>query len=310
MTTSLKGLVNKSELPNLLENLGIKKQVSQPKNREVKMHAYARMMADPLNAPVVGRPDDNAYATNAVRLKDVYDVTADAQGNWAMAVCGSPASSSSVATITAGAITGWGAATDSSWYASLNTDNAVYRPLIYVVEWKPSMSGTNSSGSVFMANYPGTSVTGNIPVQAVAQYFDDPGASGRAGEYMVFVGRYVSPAPFGTLSSVNCVSFPPVLAVLTGLPPSLLAGKITITRIYELVPKGGTMPSLTASHTVCDVNSCCAAANIVGSTVTAATGSTGYQEVVKAGLAILKEFGKNYLNGMTGGVSDMIISAF
>lgn len=289
---------------------------SQPKTKakvssgDHSLVGYAAMMADPLNAQPYAKPDDSTYQTNVAKLKDVYDVSPDSAGNAVMLFSAGPYLSNYIApTVTAGAVTSFGSGVSSQWYNTLNTDNGEFRTLIYVVEWKPSMPVNTASGSIFIGAYP-CNAAGNVsgvPVQALSAFFDDAGVSGPAAKPAVGVGRPLQQLGFNILTNTQSAAFPSIAVVFSGLPATNIAGKIHVTRIYELVPLGGTLPALTAKFSPCDMTACCVAANIQGIDAMGAAGhDRPYGEVTKRAATILKAALSMYGGYSSGGATNLL----
>lgn len=275
-------------------------------SQEARMSAYTAMMADPLNAPVVGKPDFNAVATNVSRFRDVYDVTTTAAGQAAVRVSASVPYGAAIApTITAGAVTAWGAPTASSYSASMSADNAEYRPLCFVVQWMPTLSDMNASGRVFMGVY--TTGVSDTPVQAISAYFDDEGFAASAKEAATTIVRPMGELPFTTcdIGPGNAV-FGNLAFVLTGMPNvAQVVGQLVVTRIVELIPYGTTLARATAKHTPCDMHDCCTAANIVGPGPTRGWGPDSYEKTVKASLRVAKVAARLFSAYNSGGASEL-----
>jgi hypothetical protein len=265
------------------------------------------MLADPLRAEVVGKPDHNAVATNVSRFRDVYDITTDANGQAVMLFMASPMLGDFPApTITAGAVTAAGNPVSSQYNASLTADNEGVRILCYVVEWQPTLSDLNASGKVFLGQY-----NGSHPLQALQAYFDDEGLASTAKERAVVVNRplhdllFHTPnarSPEGSLSSPHAN----VVMVLSGMPKAAqVVGQVVVTRIVELIPKGTTLARSTASHSICDMNDCCTAANIIGSGATFGRGEDAYEKTARYAWNIVQKAARMYQAYSTSGVSEL-----
>lgn len=268
--------------------------------------AYARMMADPLNAPVVGKPDYNSVATNVTRIRDVYVVSTDATGQAAIQIRPTVAASYYVGTITAGGVSGWGTPTDSGYYTSIAADTATYRVLSFVVEWQPTLSATQASGRIFMGQYTTTSSSG-LPMQLISSFFDDEGIAAAATAPAVLVNRPLGDVPFVEVGSTYDNSKYAINAViLAGMPAvAQQVGQLIVTRIIEMIPLGTTLAKSNARHTPCDMNDCCAAANIVGPAVNRAVGQNAYDKIVKKGLSLASTAARMYMAYSSGGASEL-----
>lgn len=271
--------------------------------------AYTRMIADPLKAPVVGRPDENAYRTNAFRFPDTYSVT----GTQTAMLFGASASAGAYTapTITAGAVTSWGTSADSFHHTGISADYVIVRPLIYVVQWLPTFSSTTGSGRIYLGTYQGTSVTNGVTMGPLTGYFDDPGYVGPADKPAVIIVRATHNGPMLVNGNNFSAYFPTTLAVFTGLPAGD-CGQIIVTRIYEGAPYGGNLASMKASHTPCDMMDCCCASNIVGDEVTGKTGVDDPYESVKSkalklALAAAKDAATWGLGGFMPNVAKMLM---
>lgn len=267
----------------------IQKHQQMPMQKTVNsVPAYAQMMADPLNSPTVGKPDDSTYATNAMKLPDVYQIsgtdtacyfTPDLGGN------------SVTPTITSGVYTSYGSATPSGWKATVDADNALIRVLAYVVQWQPTFSSNTGSGRVriglYQANSGGTGISSG---QQLSSYFDDGGIAciGPANKPCAMIVRPTQHVPFQPTTG-SFVNFLPVAFVTFVGMPAGGCGQIAITRIVEAVPMGASMPSLTAMHLPCDMMSCCVAGNILGPNTSGKAGvDDPYEYLRKNGVQLVK----------------------
>lgn len=265
------------------------------------LSAYTALMVDPLNAPPVGKPDQNAVATNVARFRDVVQVTSDANGYaYARVNAGVNDSHFTTPTITTGAVTTWGTATPSNYYTSINTDNRYYRTLCYVVEWQPTLSEHAAAGRIFMGKY-------NSPaLAALTDYFDDEGLTATAAKPMISVARptgdlypTVPSAPMGLANMQSTV------VIMSGLPTAVLVGQLVITRVLELYPDGAVLARMTATHTPCDMVDCCVAANVIGPGVDYSSGEDAYTKLVRNGTKIAKVAVRLYKAYSTGGASEL-----
>lgn len=275
-------------------------------NTTTSVPAWSALMVDPLNAPVVGKPDDNAMPTNCTRYPDVYNVQADAAGNYVLQITASMAQAAYTApTVTAGVVTTFGTPVPSSFYTSISTDNQLYRCLGFVVEWIPSFSQLTGSGRVFMGTY-----MGQLPLNNVVDYFDDPGATAAAIDPVVTIVRPMAPIPpYGLATAATGFDpiFPRALVVLTGLPTtaSTISGQIKVTRLYELFPTGSSLPRTTARHSPCNMVDCCIASNIVGQSVTHEVGLNGYEKLVAMAMKIARAASRAFAMYNSNGFSEM-----
>lgn len=268
--------------------------------------AYAAMLADPLHAPVVGKPDYNALATNVCRVRDVVDVITNSSGQAAMALgAGVFVSDRTAPTITAGAVSAWGTATSSSHGSSISTDSNLYRTLCHVVEWQPTLSDLNASGKVFIGSY--VAGLSDIPLQTLASFFDDDGLTATAKDNLTFINRPMGELPFHSTNSVEpAPSFAQVVVIITGMPPTAqTVGQLIVTRIVEMIPNGVTLARFSATHTPCDLMDCCCAANLVGPGVTRATGPDAYEKMLRHGKRILGTAMRLYSAYSTSGASEL-----
>jgi hypothetical protein len=261
---------------------------------------YAQMMADPLNAPVVGRPDSNAMATNTTRIRDVYDVLSSATGYAAALVTAHTNLSYSVPAITAGGDVNWTTVTQGSsqFQTQLNADNVGCRTLAMVVEWEPSQSATVMAGRAALAQYPinahPSMVNGNV-----TSYFDDDGIAFPATQFATTISRpWLDNKFIGTSDSQEHV--PTVAFVATGLPFNVVVGQIVVTRVIELLPRGMVLARMSATHTVCDPGACCQASNLVGRNVTFAYGARPSADLAQAGLKLVRAIAQKVAPWVTG----------
>lgn len=262
---------------------------------------FSQMMADPLKAPPVGKPDFNAVATNIHRIRDVYPVKANAAGEyWGLAIGGHANGFYNAPTIVDGVVTSLGTPTSSSYTPSLSADNTKYRPLAYVVEWEPTFSTNDSQGRVFMGTY-------NAPVtlQSISSYFDELGLTAPAKERAVAIAR-----PFSELLPVGINVAGPseigqTVIAMSGLPPLGDCGQLIITRILECYPLGHVLAAMAATHTPCNMADCCTAANIVGPAVSYASGPGAYEGLVKTAKLIMQAAIRAGLAYNSGGMSEL-----
>lgn len=266
---------------------------------------YAKMLADPLNAMPVGRPDSNSMATNVARFRDVFDITTNASG-----VAGLGVSADVIFAHAAPAITGTnvvftvGAAFTASQYSTqLATDNNSMRTLCYVVEWQPTQSVNTAQGKVYMGQYPVT-LGNKLPDGAAAAYFDDEGLSAAATTPMTTIARPWMDNIFLGLGEQQ-ENVPTVCFIITGGTPSAVVGQIVVTRICELLPKGSVLARMQATNTVCDPMACCQGANIVGRKVTYASGPNASASLAANGLKLLSAVARVYKAVSSGGASEL-----
>lgn len=271
--------------------------------------AYAALMADPLNAELVGRPDSNSWPTNTVRIKDVHQVLSSAAGEVAVYVSASPLSGSYLApTIVGNATTAVGTATPSQYNTTLTADNAYYRTLVYVVEWQPTLATSTTSGRAFLGTY-AVSTAGDHPLQALADFYDDEGHAFPAVEKAVTIVHSYQDMAFKAMTQGNLEAFPTVAFVATGLPlAAQVVGQLTVTRVIELVPRGSSLPRSMAKHTPCDVMACCVAANVIGPNATRGVGSDGYKNASKVGMKIATLAAKALGAYSTGGLMPALMT--
>lgn len=266
---------------------------------------YARMLADPLNAMPVGRPDSNSMATNVARIRDVFDITTNASQVAAFGVAADTVSGHSLPVITGANVVFTTGATQpaSQYHAQLVSDNNAMRVLCYVVEWQPTQSVNNMSGKVYMGQYPVTQPQG-LPDGAASTYFDDEGLTGSATLPMTTIARPWMENIFLPLTGAQ-ENVPAVCFVITGATASTVVGQIVVTRIVELLPKGAVLARMQATHTVCDPMACCQGANIVGRKVTFASGAKASDTLAANGLKLLAVIARTYKAVSSGGVSEL-----
>lgn len=254
--------------------------------------AYARMMADPLNAPVVGRPDSNNMATNVSRVRDVYECQTAASGVFAVGF------SAAVVNGVGGAVyTGSDASfvapqySPSQYAAQIAADNYGIRTLAYVVEWMPTLSENSLAGRVCLSHYPVDGIS-SLPGGNVATYFDDdsldfPAAKSGCTVVRPWLDNQFKP-PGGAQDFLATVviagsGFPAVVQTV---------GQLVVTRIIEQLPKGTVLARHGATHTVCDPGACCQANNLVGRAVTFAASSNASRDLMQNGLKMLAQIVK------------------
>lgn len=270
------------------------------------MSPYVRMLADPLSAELVGRPDDNTAQTNVVRIVDVYDIATDANGN---AVWQFSSTSQNKAMQYTLATTTPFAATATSWQASqydtqLGTDNCFHRPLIYVLEWKPTVAVNVMQGKLALPQY-----NNGGPAKNIALYFNDNGVHGPASEQAVVIGRHYT-APLFSSSRASSQLNNTMLVIAGGPPNTSVVGQVILTQIIEVVPNQSVLSASSARHTPCDMMACCAAANVFGPAVSGAQGSKPYEQVsskaLKLALTASKLFPSPTVQALAGLVSQFM----
>lgn len=273
-------------------SVGNRKRQQAPAQKKItvnttpsSMPMYSSYLVDPLNSPVVGKPDENAVSTVATRFRDVYVITSDATGQAAFACYNSTDVNSTfpAPAITGSSITNFGAGQASGYNASILADAVYTRGLAMVVEWMPTGSTNTASGRIFMGQY-----NGSPPIQALGAYFDDEGMTCPATEYAVAVTRPTGSLPFLPPGTNQPINHPCQVVVLTGLAPSQQVGQIVVTRAVEYEPSGVTLAKGYSMHTPCDMTDCCCSANLVGKKVTTGWGPNAYKTIVSAGYQILK----------------------
>lgn len=283
----------------------VNQQKVKVESNQTSASAYATMLANPLAAQPVGRPDSTTMSTNVCRIRDVYDVVSNATGYAACGIAPHVAGSYATAALTgAAAVFSAGAGfADSQYAGQLNADNKQIRTLCYVVEWIPQSSDNVMSGRVFLGQYPDVDIT-KIPDQNVPAYFDDEGMASSAKHNATTIVRpwkdndFVSPA--GAQSNVPVTVF-----VASGLPFTATVGQLIVTRIIELIPKGTVLARFTAVQTVCDPMACCQANNIVGRDVTYASGDNASGTLAAKGLKLLAVIARTVHAFNTGGMSEI-----
>lgn len=243
--------------------------------------SYAKMMADPLEAPLAALPDESNYATNVMRLPDVVAIS----GTDTVALVTPTLLNShyTAPTITSGALTSLGTATDSTWRTTINNDNVLNRTLVFVVQWQPTFSMQTGAGRVRMGLYQGSNSTNGVTLGGqLSSYFDDGGmqCQGPANEPCVVIVRPTQKCPLLTADANLNQYFPNILVTFTGMPAGN-CGQLIITRIVEASPYGGNLPAQTAKYSPCDPMSCCVASNLQTVAVTAHASEEDPYEVVK-----------------------------
>lgn len=272
-----------------------------------RLPSYAAMMADPLNAEVVGKPDYNAAMTNVSRFRDVYDVTTTATGKAAIRICPSTAYAINIApnVDAAGVPINWPVPSASDYHASMASDNAQYRTLCYVVQWTPTLSDMNAAGKIFLGEY--ARGAQDTPAQDYSKYFDDEGLTSSAKDSACIVCRPMGDLPFGNVDvDIARSTFGTVVVVITGMPSvSQVVGAITVTRIVELIPYGTTLARSQAKHSPCDIHDCCVAANIVGPGATRSGGPDPYDKIVRSALKIARTAHRVFTAYSSSGASEL-----
>lgn len=271
---------------------------------------YAMMLADPLNARVVGRPDENNLPTTVCRVRDVHDVKSTADGHVCIKVIPAPANGYQVHTFVgdtvdlSASITGL----PIQHYTRLNEDNAYMRVLVTVVEWMPTAATDLMSGRACFLQY-ATNDTSQLPgLAAVSTLFDDEGIAFAANTTAVTIARPWRPVGF-TNNNANGHGLPYVVFAATGLPPNLVFGQLVVTRVIELLPRAQVLARASAKYTVCDMMACCQAANINGRAVTYAAGPTAGKDIVSAAkklLLVIAKIYKSYQGGPLTALANMM----
>lgn len=274
------------------------------------MSAYVSMIADPINGPVVGRPDTNAYQTTTHRFRDVHKVSSTVTGDvFAGFMPGANLCDHLTPTYTGSTVTALGPSTSSAYQSSLAAEGNLLRLLCYVVEWQPTLSASEGSGRAFLGQYV-ISVWSQFPILPIDDYFDDEGISFSSNQRGTVVCRAVQESRFvapvaGAASFADC--FPSVIFAASGFPPVVqTVGQLVVTRIMEVVPVANTLAKGAARHTVCDLSSCCVAANMVGRSVSFQSGPNAYDKIVKNSLQVAKVAARAFGMYQTGGVSELV----
>jgi hypothetical protein len=249
---------------------------------------YALMVADPLYGPLVGRPDAFSAATNVMRIKDVYDIIADSNGNAVYSCGGSPSNNypGVVATTTPYGVTA-GTPANSQYRAQIELDNYVGRVLGLVVQWKPTLAVNVMQGKGIMAPYN----TGGIVPKGIQSYFNDNGVNFSAGTEAVMIARHWT-EPIYNAISIPGVQWPNIQLTLVGMPVGQLCGQIIVTRILECVPNQGVLAAEGATITPCNTMDCCIANNISGMKASMGSGPMSYATAASHGLKIAKTAAK------------------
>lgn len=259
---------------------------------------YAKLMADPIGGPLVGRPDSTSYKTTVVRMVDVHTITANADSN-AAGYFPPSGSGGSILTVTMTAGTSvtatWTSGNAPALLASVIADSTATRLLSYCVEWTPTMSAMAATGKINLYASPEPI---SVPGTDITTLFDEEGICVHAGTPAVLIGRQLYESTFQTSASANNQFFPYICYVMAGLPVGGVAGQMRVTRIYETVPKSNTVAKATASHTVCDPMACCMVNNLVHPDTHKAKGDSGYASIVKNSMSVLKAAARAY--GMPG----------
>lgn len=269
--------------------------------------AYTAMMADPLNAPTVGKPDFNSVPTNATQLRDVHTLASTANGEVFVLIQPHTSNCTYInPVITAGAVTGYGAGANSQYHADIVANNVGIRTLAYVVEWQPTLSAMNASGRLFIGQY-NTSSSSLVPLQALSAYFDDDGLAASATSPAVQITRHTGDIEFlSPASNADAHTHASAVLVIVGLPKVAQdVGQLVVTRIVELVPMGTTLAKGQAAHTPCNMADCCVAANIVGRAATRGSGAEPYQKIRAAAMKLAGQAAKAYLTGPAGVWSEL-----
>lgn len=266
---------------------------------------YAQMMADPLGAELVGRPDSNTMATNVCRIRDVYDVLSNGTGFAVYGIGPNTAGGFSAPALTgSSAVFSTGATfADSQYHTQLSTDNNAMRVLALVVEWIPGASDNTMSGRVFLGQYPIVNAL-SLPGQNVPAYFDDDGLACSAKHNATTIARpwvdNIFLPPTGDQENV-----PSIIFAASGLPFNVVVGQLVVTRVIEMIPKGTVLARFTVRQTVCDPMACCQANNIVGRNVTYASGDNATSAIVGRGLKLLAVIARTIKAFNTSGMSEI-----
>lgn len=252
--------------------------------------AFTAMMADPLGATPVGKPDFNSVATVAHRFRDVYNVSTTASGEYyGLFTSGPYLGDYPAATITAGAVTGLGTQVGSGMQTALTNDYVSIRTLCFVVEWLPTLSDLNAAGRIFLGQYNTSNAVG-APQQAIDAYFDDEGQMYSAKQWACSIGRPTGDLPFHIMGANDFPGiFPQIAVAISGMPAvAQKVGQIIVTRIVEAVPLGTTLSKGRAEHSICDMMDCCCAANLIGERVRQAGGGDKWSDIVSKAMKVAK----------------------
>lgn len=274
-------------------------QSSQP------MSMYAKMLSDPLNGELVGRPDDNTQATNVVRIVDVYDIGTDANGNasWGFYPTSVFKATTNTVSTTAPYAVAIGPGQSSQYDAQLQLDNVYQRALVYVVEWKPTIAVNVMQGKMAITQY-----NGALPAKNLVAYFNDNGLHGPASNEATSIGRHFT-APLFTNVVSGASQLSSTLVTIAGGPiNTTVIGQVVVTQIIEVVPKQSVLAGSSAKHTHCDMMACCVAANIIGPGVRGATGPNSYRTVANKALKIALSASKLFPSPAVSALASLVSS--
>lgn len=264
----------------------IKAQMGNPQKslNDVGIPPYARLMADPLHAPLCARPDAGRLPSNVYRLVDVSSVSG--QYGAALVSPGLKACLYASPIIDATSlVTGWGTASDSQYLTSLTADNIQYKSIAMCVEWMPTQNDMTVQGQVMFGFYPTTGGTAGMTGQLISAYFDDgSGLKFEAGKPACAIVRPNTPPFYSSLAAGLSGNFPMLLFAFNGTTATGVLGTLTVTRIVECVPIAGNIPSMTAGAGPVDPLAAAAGDNVRGISVSVNGGTEDpYTPLVKLG---------------------------
>lgn len=259
---------------------------------------FARMMADPLNAPICSRPDFTTSPTNVYRLTEVFDVSSTATGVFVAAfIAGLNGGNFVTPAYTGTTVTSMGTATASTYYASLSADNTTFRTFAFVVQWIPTANDNVAQGVMHMGFYPGANAVGGVTLGDITSYLDDSnGVMGPADQPSVAISRPYIPPFLSAMTQTLGGNFPTIVFAASGLPASTSVGKLVVTRLVECEPITGNIPSMTARRTPSDPLSIACGDNVMGGEASYAAGQDCYAKVVKKGLALATASARDFEN--------------
>lgn len=245
---------------------------------------FARLMADPLEGPLVGRPDDNSVGSIVRRDIQVNTITIGTGGNYlyslgpglyasAVNYSGLNASDTTVTTVAGTA--------NTATYASLSADFPYLRPLAYVVEVRYIGAEQVAAGRLVLAE----TSEATLPNTDIALLFDNAEAyTGALKDGGCAVLRPYRTPTFAAIASSQVSNFPYLHIGILGSPLGQVV-EVTITRVVELLPAQASIRFQDSVPCPCDMVACCIASNISGP-ATAFSDAKGYKKIVAHGLKV------------------------
>lgn len=225
-------------------------------------------MADPVNGPLVGRPDSNANPTSVLRDRHVWYANVDAAGYCSLFIANGSYLSHAVNTVTAGLIASQ-AFVSAPNHATYVAEFSRIRWLAAHVEVTYVGASQTAAGRVSVSAHNGSSTVGIAP----EAFFDDVGVSGPLADGAQAIIRPFA-ADFHSTGISTYLSVSEGIAVnVCGAPAGTNTVMITVHRVLEGLPLATSLHRASATHTVSDPLQIAAGDNIQGPKATFQAGA-------------------------------------